>query len=43
MLKEQPASHAGCCALEGRVGFVEMINPAKAQRLRALLEQIPWE
>jgi hypothetical protein len=28
--------------LEGRVGFVEMINPAKAKRLRRLLEQIEW-
>jgi RNA-directed DNA polymerase len=29
--------------LEGRVGFVEMINPAKGKRLRAILEQIRWE
>jgi RNA-directed DNA polymerase len=29
--------------LEGRVGFVETINPAKGQRLRALLEKIRWQ
>jgi RNA-directed DNA polymerase len=28
--------------LEGRVGFVESINPAKGARLRKLLEQIRW-
>jgi hypothetical protein len=28
--------------LEGRVSFVEMINPAKGKRLRALFEQIRW-
>jgi len=28
--------------LEGRVGFVEMINPAKAERLRTKFEQIRW-
>ena len=28
--------------LEGRVGFVESINPAKGRRLRALYEQIRW-
>ncbi len=28
--------------LEGRVGFVEMINPAKGNRLRVLFEQIVW-
>jgi RNA-directed DNA polymerase len=28
--------------LEGRVGFVEMINPAKGKRLRGILEQIKW-
>jgi RNA-directed DNA polymerase len=28
--------------LEGRVSFVEMINPGKAKRLRALLELIEW-
>ncbi|MEP7367245.1 MAG: reverse transcriptase family protein [Acidobacteriota bacterium] len=28
--------------LEGRVSFVEMINPEKAQRLRATLQQIEW-
>ncbi len=29
--------------LEGRVGFVESINPAKGKRLRALLNQIRWQ
>jgi retron-type reverse transcriptase len=28
--------------LEGRVGFVESINPAKGKRLRTILEQIAW-
>jgi hypothetical protein len=28
--------------LEGRVGFVEMINPAKGKRLRRILEQVEW-
>jgi hypothetical protein len=28
--------------LEGRVGFVEMLNPAKGARLRRILEQIQW-
>lgn len=28
--------------LEGRVGFVEMVNPAKGRRLRSLFEQIRW-
>jgi len=28
--------------LEGRVGFVEMINPARGMRLRKLLERIAW-
>jgi hypothetical protein len=28
--------------LEGRVGFVEMINPAKGQRLRRILQRIAW-
>jgi hypothetical protein len=28
--------------LEGRIGFVEMIDRVKAQRLRALLEAIDW-
>jgi hypothetical protein len=28
--------------LEGRVGFVEDINPARGARLRAILEQIQW-
>lgn len=29
--------------LEGRVSFVEMVNPTKARRLRAILNQIQWE
>ena len=29
--------------LEGRVAFVEMINPAKGQRLRRIFEQIRWQ
>jgi RNA-directed DNA polymerase len=29
--------------LEGRVGFVEMINPAKGKRLRILFQRIGWE
>ena len=29
--------------LEGRLAFVEMINPAKAKRLRAIFEQILWD
>ncbi len=29
--------------LEGRVGFVEMINPARGKRLRTILEQIEWQ
>ena len=28
--------------LEGRVGFVEMINPVRGRRLRAILEKIVW-
>lgn len=28
--------------LEGRVAYVESINPSKGQRLRALLDRIPW-
>jgi RNA-directed DNA polymerase len=28
--------------LEGRIGFVEMINPTKAKRLRAIFERIQW-
>ena len=28
--------------LEGRVGFVEMINPARGERLRRIFEQIQW-
>jgi hypothetical protein len=28
--------------LEGRVGFVESINPARGKRLRAILERIQW-
>jgi RNA-directed DNA polymerase len=29
--------------LQGKVAFVESINPAKAKRLRALFDQIPWQ
>jgi|SRR5581483_2609222 len=29
--------------LEGRVGFVEMINPARGKRLRAIFERIQWQ
>ncbi len=29
--------------LEGRVGFVSMIDPLKGQRLKALFEAIQWE
>ena len=29
--------------LEGRVSFVEMINPARGKRLRAIFERIEWE
>lgn len=29
--------------LEGRVGFVEMINPEKGQRLRRIFDQIQWQ
>jgi len=29
--------------LKGRVGFVESINPARGQRLRAVFEQIDWK
>jgi RNA-directed DNA polymerase len=29
--------------LEGRVGFVESINPEKGKRLRAIFEKIRWE
>jgi RNA-directed DNA polymerase len=28
--------------LEGRIGFVEMVNPDKARRLRKIWEQIVW-
>lgn len=28
--------------LEGRVSFLEQVNPTKGRRLRTLLEQIPW-
>jgi hypothetical protein len=28
--------------LEGRVSFVEMVNPAKGERLRTLFERIEW-
>ena len=29
--------------LDGRIGFVEMVNPDKAKRLRKLWEQIVWQ
>jgi RNA-directed DNA polymerase len=29
--------------LEGRLSFVQMVNPAKARRLRAIFEQIRWQ
>jgi hypothetical protein len=29
--------------LEGRVSFVEMVNPAKGRRLREILDRIQWE
>lgn len=29
--------------LRGRIGFVESINPARGQRLRAIYDQITWE
>lgn len=29
--------------LEGRVAFVEMVNPAKGKRLRTILEKVPWQ
>jgi RNA-directed DNA polymerase len=32
-----------CSHLEGRVGFVEMINPARGKRLRTIFEQIRWQ
>ena len=28
--------------LDGRVGFVEMINPARGQKLRRIFERIQW-
>ena len=28
--------------LDGRIGYVESINPAKGQRLRAIFNQIGW-
>jgi RNA-directed DNA polymerase len=28
--------------LEGRVGFVEAINPARGKRLRAIFNRIEW-
>ena len=28
--------------LEGRIGYVEMINPEKARRLKAIFDSIPW-
>ena len=29
--------------LEGRVSFIEMVNPAKGRRLREILRRIRWE
>jgi hypothetical protein len=29
--------------LEGRVAFVEMVNPAKGRRLRKVFEEIEWD
>jgi RNA-directed DNA polymerase len=29
--------------LEGRIGWVESVNPAKGQRLRALFDRVGWE
>jgi hypothetical protein len=29
--------------LEGRVGFVETINPAKGKRLRRIFKEIQWQ
>jgi hypothetical protein len=29
--------------LEGRVGYVESVNPTKGQRLRAILQRISWD
>ena len=29
--------------LHGRVGFVEMINPVKGKRLRAIFDRICWQ
>jgi hypothetical protein len=29
--------------LEGRLAFIDMINPAKGKRLRAIFEQIQWD
>jgi hypothetical protein len=28
--------------LEGRIAFVDMVNPAKGKRLRAIFERIEW-
>jgi len=28
--------------LDGRVGFVEMVNPTKGARLRRIFEKIQW-
>jgi hypothetical protein len=28
--------------LQGRVSYVEMVNPAKGSRLRALLSRVEW-
>jgi hypothetical protein len=29
--------------LEGRVGFVRMVNPVQGERMKALLEEIRWD
>ncbi len=29
--------------LEGRVGFVEMVNPTRGRRLRTIFDQIEWK
>ena len=37
-------AHSGFRAhLEGRVTFIEMINPGKGQRLRTIFQQIKWD
>ena len=29
--------------LDGRIGWVESVNPAKGQRLRAIFDRITWQ